>query len=407
MSGTAFVLAGYWNVGVYEGLSTLRRAIYRSMNIVTVKTLALVTPQVGFDYLKKLGFTTIVDSRTTESGQVFSDINLSMALGGITDGVTNLQLTAGFAAIANSGVYTEPTFYTKILDHDGKVLLESDPVTNQVMKESTSYLLTNAMEDVVVQGTGSSVKFPNINMPIAGKTGTTSDDNDLWFAGYTPYYTATIWSGFDNNLTQTNKTYHKIIWRDIMERIHTKYKLETVPFTMPDSVVSAKICTKSGKLAVDGLCDEYIGGSTVKTEYFSKGTVPTEKCDVHVKVTVCKDSKKIANDFCPLPSLEEIVYLAKKETAKTNDTQYILPTDICNIHTEASEAVPTITPYPSEDEDHNIGEDPITGGDPIIGDDPTTSGDPTIGGDPVDNPANVPPLDDANIEYYYDNFSGQ
>jgi penicillin-binding protein 1A len=331
-----------WNKNVYEGLTTLRRAMYRSMNVVTVKTFNQVTPQVGFDYLQKLGFTSLVES--DENGN--SDINLPTALGGITKGVSNLELTAAMAAVANSGIYTEPTFYTKILDHDGKALLEKKPVTRQVMKESTSFLLTNAMEDVVKIGTGSAVRFPKIQMPIAGKTGTTSDDNDLWFSGYTPYYTATIWSGFDNNRPQVDKSYHKRIWRDVMEEIHIKKELKNVPFTIPDSIVTAQVCTKSGKLAVEGLCDHYVGGSTVKTEYFAKGTVPTEKCDIHVKASICKDSGKIATEFCPPSSTKEQVYLIKEETHATQDTPNILPTETCDVHTAGNTVIPDLPDYP-------------------------------------------------------------
>ncbi len=334
-----------WSGENYEGLTTLRQAITNSMNIVTVKTLAQVTPQIGFDYLTKLGFTTLVDSKTTDSGKVYSDINLAMALGGITDGVTNLELTAAYAAIANDGVYVKPSFYTKILDHDNKVLLKYKPVKQKVMKESTAFLLTSAMEDVVKKGTGTALNFTEINMPLAGKTGTTSDDKDLWFSGFTPYYTATIWSGYDNNLSQTNKSYQKTIWREIMQRVHKEYDLETVSFKKPDSIVSAKICTKSGKLAVDGLCDKYIGGSTVRTEYFAKGTVPTEKCDIHVKVTICKDSKQIANEYCPESSLEEAVYLIKEEKSTTKDTPYILPSQTCTIHNSKTFIAPPVTPY--------------------------------------------------------------
>ena len=111
----------------YEGLSTLRKGIWNSMNIVTVKTFVDVTPQVAFDYLKKLGFTTLVESRKEPDGRVVSDITPSVALGGLTDGVTNLELTAAYAAIANGGIYIEPSFYTKIFDKDGKLLLEKTP----------------------------------------------------------------------------------------------------------------------------------------------------------------------------------------------------------------------------------------------------------------------------------------
>ena len=317
----------------YEGLSTLRRGIYNSMNIVTVKTMVEVTPQLAYDYLLKLGFTTLVESRKDESG-IVSDIRPPMALGGLTDGVSNLELTAAYASVANKGVYTEPSFYTKILNHDGKVLLDNNtPKKDQVMKESTAWLLTSAMEDVVNIGTGTSYKLSSINMPVAGKTGSTSVYNDLWFSGFTPYYTATIWSGFDNNRPQDDKTYQKKIWRTIMEQIHTELNLETQTFTMPDSVIPIKICTKSGKLAVEGLCDKYLGGDTTQIEYFAKGTEPTEKCDIHVKATICTASRALATENCPAKNLKESVFLDKTETGVTYDTPYILPSKSCTLHT--------------------------------------------------------------------------
>jgi len=389
-----------WNRGTYAGLTTLREAITNSMNVVTVKTLAQVTPQIGFDYLTKLGFTSLVDSKTSESGKVYSDINLSLALGGITEGVSNLELTAAYAAIANGGIYIEPTFYTKILDHDNNILLENKPKERQVMKESTAYLLTSAMEDVVKKGTGTSVKFNEISMPVAGKTGTTSDDKDLWFAGYTPYYTATIWSGFDNNLTQTNKNYHKIIWRDIMQRIHEEYNLKSKPFEKPDSIVSAKICTKSGKLAVPGLCDKYVGGSTVKTEYFAKGTVPTEKCDIHVKVTICKDSGLIANEYCPESSLEEKVFLIKDEKYPTKDTPYLYPDKTCTKHNAKTAIIPNdiYIPVENDNTEEDLPNIPATSDD--NGDD--NGGDNTTETKPNNTNTNNT-SDDTSIEYYYDN----
>lgn len=338
-----------WDRNNYEGLTTIRRAIYQSMNVVAVKNLEKVTPKVGFEALLKLGFTTLSEK---------NDVNLSTALGGITEGVTNLELTAAFSAIANSGVYNTPIFYTKILDHDGKVLLSSDSNSRQVMKESTSFLLTNAMEDVVTKGTGRSIRFPNTKMPIAGKTGTTNNDNDLWFSGFTPYYTASIWSGYDNNRKQTNKDYQKKIWRDVMERIHLEKKLEVVPFTIPDSIVTATICTKSGKLAVEGLCDHYIGGSNVvRQEYFAKGTVPTEKCDVHVKVMVCKETGEIATEYCPIHQVEEKVFLVKEETATTADTPYLLPTKECTKHHAGNVATPPPTVEEDDDFDDEFDDD--------------------------------------------------
>ncbi len=321
-----------WDKSGYKGLTTLRQGIINSMNVVTVKTLVDVTPQVAYDYLKKLNFSTVYDNYVGADGKVYSDIQYPMALGGLTKGVTNLELTAAYAAIANKGVYTEPVLYTKIVDHDGNLLIDKEASTNQVMKESTAWLLTNAMEDVVKVGTGTKTRFSDYKMPIAGKTGTTSNDIDLWFVGFTPYFTAGIWSGYDNNKKQSDTSYHKVLWRTVMEEVHNQLKKEYTEFEMPKSITTARICTKSGKLAVDGLCD-----ATSKVEYFDITTVPTEKCDRHVKYKICTESGELAGEYCPESSVEEKVFLLKEETGHTADSSICISSDafvdVCHIHT--------------------------------------------------------------------------
>ncbi len=271
----------------FRGFTTLREAITHSINIVTVKTLTEIGTSLGFSYLQDFGFTTLVDD----------DNNQALALGGITKGVTNLELTAAYAAIANSGTYVKPRFYTKILDHDGNVLIDNTPQTHGVLKDSTAWLLTNAMEDVVTKGTGTSVNFGD--MAIAGKTGTTTKNRDALFAGFTPYYTCVVWGGYDDNTPQASGTtsYPKAIWRAVMSRIHEN--LEYKDFTMPDNITTATVCKKSGRLVVAGHCDSDPRGSMVETEYFAEGSVPTEYCNRHVSVTVCAESGMLATDFCP------------------------------------------------------------------------------------------------------------
>lgn len=265
-----------WWGDSYRGPSTLRAGIRDSMNVVTSKLITAITPQLGFEYLEDFGFTTLVSEKTLDDGSVVSDIGQSLALGGITYGVTNLELCAAYAAIANGGVYNEPILYTKVLDHKGRVLLENNSDDHAVIKDSTAWLLTSAMQDVVTEGTGKLCQVPG--MTVAGKTGTTSDDNDIWFSGYTPYLTATVWSGFDNNQTLPNTSYHETLWSKIVSRIdETKGYTDDPGFPKPDSVVEAKICSASNKLAIEGVC----GSSNIRTEYFSKANVPTDQCDVH------------------------------------------------------------------------------------------------------------------------------
>ncbi len=303
-----------WNDNAYKGITTLREGIYNSMNVVTVKTLEKVTPKVAFDYLTNLGITTLVDSRKSEDGRVFSDIQLATALGGLTDGVTNLELTAAYAAIANDGVYTKPLLYTKILDHDGNVLIEKKPVTRQVFKDSTAYLLTSAMEDVINIGTGKLTKFTNIDMAQAGKTGTTSNDIDLWFEGFTPYYTAGIWGGWDLNKDQNNTSYHKTLWKTIMEKVHSAKALKNKSFKVPSSVKQTTICTGCGNIAITNVCSSY---NAAKTEYFAKDCAPNDYCNCHTtpatKNTDEKTDKKKNN------TLKENATTAPAET-DSNET---------------------------------------------------------------------------------------
>lgn len=286
-----------WYSG-YRGLNSLRQGIIDSMNILAVKTLTMITPQLGFDYVENFGFTTVVDRKeVTVNGetQIFSDIQQSLALGGLTVGVTNEELNAAYAAIANGGTYIKPKLYTKVIDHDGNVILDNtEPESRQVIKETTAWLLTDAMMDVVTQGTGTAVNFGG--MAIAGKTGTTSDYNDVWFTGYTPYYTATTWTGYDNN-TKLRKgeerNLAKKLWRAVMSRIHEGLPSESFP--MPSSgLVQATVCARSGKLPIAGICD-----GTLKSEYFAEGTVPTESCDVHYRGMICQYTGLPASEQCP------------------------------------------------------------------------------------------------------------
>ena len=249
---------------IYIGPTTVRYAIEHSMNVCAVRTLTeVVGEEKGYEYLLDFGFTTLTEEDRTSQAK---------ALGGITNGVYNIELTAAYAAIANGGVYTEPILYTQVLDHDGNVLLDnSTPDTHEVIKDSTAYLLTSAMEDVINQGTGTAARLDN--MHAAGKTGTTQNSTDLWLSAYTPYYTASVWGGYDSNkpMEGMSQSWHSRLWKNIMERVHEG--LEDKEFEVPSSVVRTSICTETGLLAVSS-CPSI-------TEYFAKDDVPTQSCSGH------------------------------------------------------------------------------------------------------------------------------
>ncbi len=329
----------WWKNG-YRGLQNIRYAIEQSANIIAVKAITSVDPAVSLEYLENLGISTMVDSRELADGTIVSDNNQAIALGGLTDGVYNLELASAYATIANEGIYTEPVYYTKVTDYNGRVILEKEPETRRVIKESTAWLLTNAMHGVVTSGTGTSANVSG--QYIAGKTGTTTNSYDLWFAGYSDYLTAAIWTGFDENADigkyVKNESYHSRLWSKIMTRIHTEKGYAYSEPEMPESVVTANICKKCGYLSVDGLCDHDPEGNMIVTEYFAEGNVPTETCKCHVKYTICTESGSLATDSCPSSSKKEVVYRTRflGSEGTTWDTQYEIPPALehsgCIIH---------------------------------------------------------------------------
>ena len=298
----------------YHGLMTIREAITVSRNVPAVKIITDITPELGYSYALSYGISTL-----TSEEQHYQAI----ALGGITNGATNYEMTAAYAAIANYGVYNEPKLYTKVLDHDGNILIDNTTSTShRVIKESTAWLLDSALRSVV---TDNITYLKSDNMYYAGKSGTSQLNTDKWFIGFSPYYTAGIWIGNDDS-TPVNTNYYTMpqlyIWRDVMEHAHEN--LEYTEFQKPYNIVEAQVCAESGKLAIPGLCDSDPRGSQIITEYFEDGTVPTEVCDVHIQVTMCRDSGKIATDNCPPESRYKAVYIKKDLSLIQNIDQYIV-----------------------------------------------------------------------------------
>ena len=247
----------------YHGTVSVRTAIENSYNIPAVKVLTEISPQTGFEYLLRLGFTSLDPER---------DAIQPLALGGITNGVSNLELAAAYAAIANRGVYQEPVFYTEVTDQDGKVLLSNGTQEgSRVFSESTAYLLTSAMQSTVEEGSGTPFQLDTVTL--AGKTGTTTSYNDLVFAGFTPYYTAAIWTGYDfhTGLPEEYRSYRQLLWTSVMNRIHEG--LPDRAFERPDTVKRVTVCADSGLLAGKG-CRR-------TSEYFEASTVPDRQCREH------------------------------------------------------------------------------------------------------------------------------
>ena len=342
--------------GNYEGTYTVRQAIANSMNVIAVKTAVdYVGIENAFDYLKSFGFTTLSDS----------DKVYSLPLGGLTQGVTPLELNAAYGAIANDGVYVKPVFYTQVKDSEDRIIIDNtnEAITlhsHTVLKQSTARMLTNMMQEVVdgpSPHTGARVRANFKGMPIAGKTGTTTDNKDFVFAGYTPYYVATIWSGYSQPAPINNGgNYHLVIWGKIMSEIHEDLEYKSFPkVTIDNSGVSEiKICTVSGKRAT-ALC-EADPNHVVKNEFFTSANKPAEYCDLHVEVEICTESHKVANEYCPADKR------VKETRVRKVVDGVIVQDEICDIHgpdnTENPENpgdIPGVSPSPDIPDDGSEG----------------------------------------------------
>lgn len=334
----------WWGLS-YRGYFSLRQAIEQSANICAVKAITAATPEVAYKYLIDYGFTTIIDEEIGSDGSVLSDINQSVALGGLTYGVTNLEITAAYATIANGGVYNKPVFYSKVIDHEGNVIIDNTtPTSHTVMKPTTAWLLLEAMRTTLTAGTGSMAHLRS-GVACSGKTGTTSSNYDLWFCGMTPYYTGSVWMGCDSNvdLARYGTNAPKCMWRDVMDRIAELEGQDTSRVIMerPDGISSITLCQITGDLPLE-TCPTF-------TDYCASGTFRGGTCAGHEPVKICKESKKIATNTCP--DVIEFVVRVKddgtKEYVGTDHDDYPYTEEICDLHPEQADQV-TITSQAGE-----------------------------------------------------------
>ena len=291
-----------WYSSGYAGWCNIRDGIVYSMNIIAVRCMMeTVGPELGINYCKKLGISSLTDT----------DYNAATALGGLTLGVSNLELTGAYAAIANKGNYIKPRFFTRILDHNGKVIYEDKTESTQVFQESTAFLLTDAMKASMLPNRLFASPAMNVNstspsahldnMSCAGKSGTTTNSYDIWFVGFTPYYTAGVWAGYDKNETTLSgqTSFHKKIWKNIMDQVHEG--LPDPGFPVPDSITTANVCRKSGLYPTE-ICQTDFRGSPVYIEYFAKGTEPKDWCTTHTELgIVVPEGSEYTDDLAYVP----------------------------------------------------------------------------------------------------------
>ena len=379
----------------YTGWTSVRDGIRSSINTIAVQT------------LEKVGVTAAYNFATQNLGLslVPEDMNVSpLGLGGLTYGLSTVEMAAAYSAFANNGVYNEPKTYVKVLANDNTtVVLENETEQRVAMKETTAYLMTSMLQNAVSNGTGGAARFSG--MHIAGKTGTTNDNFDRYFVGYTPYYCAAVWVGYENNERISYSVNPAAsLWRQVMEKVHAD--LPDKSFSRPSSgLTTVTVCADSGMLVTDACRADPRQNRVVQFEV-AVGTEPKEECTLHKMVDICTEGNCLAGEFCPAESIVQQGYLDYVredygESITASDDAYLISSleeavaatetspGGCPVHTEAGAAEPENPdeeldpsdpdwrpPEETEEEPSGPSEPDVSGGD---GESSQT--DPGTGGD--------------------------
>ncbi len=352
----------------YKGLTTVRQGLAQSVNTIALRVLAdRVTVDASFDFVQSRYHIDLVQAQ--QSGDtVQSDMSLApLSMGGLTKGVTTRQMATAFAAFPSGGIYRTSRTYTKVthmVNDVEEVLLDNASTQEQAVKPTTAYYMNSMLSGVVSSaGTAGSARFSS-SMGIAGKTGTTSSAYDRWFVGYTPYYTAAVWTGYEYNARMSGPNRAIAMWKLVMEQVHKD--LSAKKFAEPDGLTTVTVCKDSGLLATS-YCEMDPRGSRAFTDRVFREDAPTEFCTCHTQesvVTVCKadpilneDGSEtglwhLAGEFCPEDQLHQICLVQFDRTpvgdAVAADNAYLYSNaeslGVCTVHTAPPEPEPELPP---------------------------------------------------------------
>lgn len=309
----------------YRGFINIRQFIATSQNVPAVKIMKELTPKKSLEYLKKMGISSLDDKNDTE---------LPLAIGGLTHGISPLEMAAAYGTIANDGVYITPTFYTKVTDSSGNVVLTPKQEQTRVFSEQVAYLTRSITEEPVKSG-GTATYCNITGIETCAKTGTTDGSKDRWLCGMTPYYSAAVWFGYDSpeEVVYSGTNPAGQIWSSVMKSIHAN--LKNANFNTPSGITQATVCKKTGCLATSSCTDTY-------TETFAQDNLP-EKCEGHGVQKICTESGKLATQYCPQTKNSSYGGTVPKETLNLWNTNGASKTaggkitETCTIHTKPTE----------------------------------------------------------------------
>ncbi|MBX4259947.1 transglycosylase domain-containing protein [Clostridium estertheticum] len=309
----------------YKGYLTLRDSLMYSDNVAAVKFENMIGIKTGVSYGEKFGLN--LDS-------VDANSPAAMALGQLNSGTNPLTMADAYGVFGNSGNRTAPRLYTKVVDRTGKVLLDTKPVATHVLSPQSAYIMYDLLKGPVSSphGTGSNAIFSN--MPVRGKTGTSSNSKDLWFVGLTPYYSAAVWIGTDkaDTIVGLNSNDTAQLWGKLMKEAHTSLPVKDVD--MPSGISSLSVSKDSGNIPTD-LTIADPRGDRVYSELFIDGTQPTTLDSIHVAAKVTRDSSGnyvLASEYTPIWKIETKVFIKRDHVpnAHLDDSAFVLPTAVDN-----------------------------------------------------------------------------
>ncbi len=319
-----------------KGYINIRSCIRTSQNIPMVKVMMELTPKKSIEYLKKMGITTLDDTK---------DANPALSIGGLSKGISPLEMAGAYASIANDGVYTKPIFFTKVVDSSGNTVLTANQEKTRVISEQNAYLTRSIVSEPTKSG-GTATYCAIPGMETCAKTGSTDDYVDRWLCGFTPYYTAACWFGYDNDQEplKVGKTTYSVdgrnpagqLWSSIMKDIHKG--LANKNFNKPSTgLVQKTICKDTGGVATSSCTNTY-------TETFTTDNVP-ENCQGHGTQKICTESGKVANEYCPADKVKTVSYggVIPKEQLKLWNTINKSKSssekidEVCTVHTKKIE----------------------------------------------------------------------
>ncbi len=302
----------------YNGLIPMRNALQKSLNICAVKIMQQVGTDYCFDLAEKFGLTTLV-----REGDINDNNLAALALGGQSNGVTTLEMASAYTTFVNDGVHKSYNVYTKVTTRNGDIILEPDTVETEVLDPGVSWIMRDMLQSVVTNGLGGPAAVSGAKA--GGKTGTTSDQFDIWYCGFTAKYSAAVWVGSDINIKLSSMSnMAAALWGKIMNQIP-----EVASGTYsekPSNVISVSVDTKSGMLATDA------SGKDSRTEYFTSGTQPTETDTLHQSANVCPESEFLATPSCPDYVEKTGILRPYTPNKRVADIKNELPHYFCNLH---------------------------------------------------------------------------